>query len=319
MNFFRSALNALIAPKLPDAACVVSGYALAMAQNRGRGAWRSACEPLPPKLLSPAFDRPNVADMEQAVNLLSDVAQRSGLGRERRWAVGLPNETARVSIVTMDEGVGEGKETSEMLSWKLERVAGVSADRLRISSSQLTPVNGLRRFLASVMVEDVAREYDELFRRLGWQAGLMWPRTLCETVWLRHAAALPEQALLSVSDDVLSVIILQNGEPLLVRTVPLADEDPAEALLRVLLFYQARGSENSTARLILPEQTHLSRFEVLAVGLPLSQEQLRQCFQEAFNMPPVFLDPVQLGYPAQHLAASFPQFAAVAGLISLAA
>lgn len=304
MNAFRNILSILTEPRPPRAACAVSAEGIAVFDTRRRA---GNFLPLPQGFIQPRFEGMNLSDPDGFARALSDAASQAGLGRERRWSASLPGSTARVQVVTLED-VSSESEATDMLGWKAERLMGVPLADLRLTVSRI----GQRtdwRYLIAGMAESVAREYEAAFSKLGWQVGMLLPRMVCESLWLRQGA-LPNQMLLSVVDDDLSVMVIQRGEPILIRALPLVDEDPTEQLLRLLLFFR----ERTTASDAFADPTQAVQFEVLPVGLPIPVEKVRDCITETFGAAPLILDAARFGYGS---SVEFSRMAAVGGLATL--
>jgi hypothetical protein len=304
MSPMRSFLSALTEPRSPKAAVSVTAEGISVLDTRRRN---GAFVPLPEGIVRPAFEGANLPDPDTFARALMDAAGQAGLGRERRWAAALPGSTARLQVLTL-ESVASEREAAEMISWKAERLMGVPLADLRLTVTRL----GQRdewRYLLAAMSESVAREYEAVFIRLGWQVGMLLPRMVCESFWLQQGT-LPNQMLLSVIDDDLSVMIVRRGEPILIRALPLVDEDPTEQLLRLLLFFRER-SEGADA---FADPTRSVQFEVLPVGLPIPPEKVRECITETFGVAPLMLDAARFGYGS---SAEFSRMAAVGGLATL--
>lgn len=304
MSSFRTLLNALTEPRPPKAASAISAEGIAVFDTRRRA---GTFLPLPQGFIRPAFEGLNLPDPDGFARALSDAANQAGLGRERRWAATLPGSTARIQVVTLEDVTSEA-EAAEMIGWKAERLMGAPISSLRLTVSRL----GHRaewRYLIAAMSDSVATEYEAAFARLGWQVGMLLPRMVCESLWLRQGA-LSNQMLLSVVDDDLAVMVIQNGEPILIRALPIVDEDPTEQLLRLLLFFRERGDTAS----VFADPTKAVQFEVLPVGLPIPIEKVRECVTETFGAAPLILDAARFGYGS---SAEFSRMAAVGGLATL--
>jgi len=328
MNPFRK----LIEPRLPRAAVALSGEGAGIVQLEGRGGSlvvRSAgYVPLPEGLLRPGFDEQNVADAGELAASLSDLAQRAGQGKRRRWSVGLPEAATRTSILTMETAGGSRAEAEEMLRWKTERALGAPPDELRISRERLTQdAQGRARHLVTAVRLSVLSEYEQVFASLGWQAGLMLPRHMGEAWWLMRdggaASRGGDSLVVSSHEDGFTAVVLRAGQPLYVRGVICEVEDRADELYRFLLFYRDRNAPPPPAG--EEGQIHATppyvgeRIERLLVSGPgLDYAQASSIVEETLSAPPRPVGPedLRLSFPSSGI--DFQQIAAPAGLAALA-
>src|SRR5215213_619609 len=141
--------------------------------RRGFGLAASAVTQLPPGLVAPGFETPNIEDEEELAGIVEQTAGAAGLMRKKRWSVALPEGTARTLIIILESKPGSRRELDEVLAWKIERLIAARSSELRISRQRISPSGGLERYLVTVAREDVLSQYDSLFNRVGWNAGLM--------------------------------------------------------------------------------------------------------------------------------------------------
>ncbi|MBX7223256.1 MAG: hypothetical protein K1Y36_25305 [Blastocatellia bacterium] len=321
MNPFTWLWKTLTAPTLPLVACSLNRTHIALAESDRHHPFRmKQCVSLPLRsgLLTPAFDGINLPDLSELAGAIQQAAQLAGLGREKRWTVALPDETSRTHIVTLDGQLKGGREIEDLLVWKVERLVGTPVADLRVSKTQLSNAAGQQRFLISSIQESVAQEYDRLFSRLGWQVGLLWPRPICEAQWLNHPDALPNQILLSRTNDEITVLILRHNEPVLLRSQTIGDDDDLlDALQRLLLFYRDRAGEIIPGLSLAENPLESTLYEVLMIGQWGTQDQIRERVQEVFGVAPVILTPELLGFTEMEMGTDFSYVAAAGGLVTL--
>lgn len=329
-------LKSLVSPRYPSAAVGLSGEAACAVQLDRRGGSfvvrGAAVLPLPAGLLRPGFDDLNVEEPSALARALADVASSAGLGRRKRWSVALPEASTRTSILTMETNPASRSEGEEMLRWKIERALGAPLDELRVSRERLkSDPQGRERHLVTAVRLSVLAEYEQVFRTLGWHAGLILPRHMGEAWWLmrdggREAGAYPSDSLLvSAHPEGFTALILREGQPLYVRAVSCDAEDRADELYRFLLFYRDRNAPAAAAEgdepAPAPQPQGFSPDRIgrlLVAGTGVDAAEASAVVEETLATPPraVRAEELRLALPAAGL--DFAQIAAPAGLAALA-
>ncbi len=337
-----SFLNKLVAPRLPAAAVGLDRDAAAVVlldrrRNHRAGEAefelrRAATVALPENLITPNFDEPNIADTAELAGALTELVNSSGLARQQKWAVALPEAATRTAILTLEKDQQTSRaETEEVLRWKTERAFGQPLDELRVRREHLSPdARGRARYLTAGARLSVINEYEAVFARLGWQAGLILPRYVGEMRWLipppanarRRAANIGDALLVSSHHAGFTAVLLHDAQPLIVREISCDEADCADELYRLLLFYRDRmtpardddaGSESSgtTLRrlLIIGKDDGMNGF---------SRERVREVVNETLgeDVRPLDAGSINLALPPGDL--TFDQIAAPAGLAALA-
>ena len=271
---------------------------------------RAATMKLPPELIRPSFFEPNISDSSELASALSELASSAGLSRQKRWSVSLPEATARTLIVTLEAHAGSNSELEEILKWKMDRSFGVPLDELSISRERL-PKDGQDRDRYMVVATPLALldEYERLFHKLGWRAGLLLPRHMGEAQWLTRNGANGDSLLLSSTTDGFTAVVFRGKQPLIFRSIECEPDEREDEFYRLLLFYRDRHSDS-------PEDDQsLSRF--LVTGTAFSKERASEIINETIggNLRPLHPDDLGLQLPTHEL--DFDMIAAPAGLATL--
>ncbi len=337
-----SFLNKLVAPRLPAAAVGLDQDTAAVVlvdrrRNRRGGEAefelrRAATVALPENLITPSFDEPNITDAVELAQALAELVNSSGLARQQKWAVALPEAVTRTAILTLEtEQQTSRAETEEVLRWKTERAFGQPLDELRVRREQLSPdARGRARYLTAGARLSVINEYEAVFARLGWQAGLILPRYVGEMRWLipppatarRRAANTGDALLVSSYHAGFTAVLLHDAQPLIVREISCDEGDCADELYRLLLFYRdrmthARNDDNADSESI----ETLRRLLIIGKNDGtdgFSRERVREVVNETLgaNVRPLDAGSINLALPPGDL--TFDQIAAPAGLATLA-
>ena len=254
------------------------GAASVVQLDRNRGGYvikRAATLKLPQNLVRASFEQSNIADPAELLEALSDLLTSSGLLRQRKWSVTLPEATTRSAILTLDSAGGSRREVEEVLEWKIERSFGAPNSELRVSREQLAPNEQRQaRYLLTAVHLSVLAEYESAFSAMGWQAGLVLPRHVGEEQWLRDGVA-GDGLLLSSHEGGFTAVLLRNNRPLTLRSVFCETDECDDELHRILLFYRERSGSNG-------DGTSVNRLMVM--GDRLDKNRVAEIAQETLGV-----------------------------------
>ncbi len=283
----------------------------------------------------PGFDEPNLIAPEELAGALRELAASVGLERQQSWSATLPEATMRSTIVTMEGAPASGGEIEEMLGWKIERAFHHPLAELRVARRRLAAdERGHARYLVSGVRLAVLNEYEEIFRQLGWQAGLILPRHIGEAWWLMRDGQAGDALLVSSHEEGFTAVITHDGEPVVMRHIACEADECTDELYRLLLFYRDRlGApriEKTTDAADAPREaahpdatsadaTYARSIErVLLVGDRIGADEGRDLIGDTLGVTPRLLRPEDfaLSIPAGELR--FEHIAAPAALAALA-
>ena len=302
--------SALTQPNYPKAALGLeadSVTALAL-QKEGRGAFgirQAATAELPNHLLVPNFIEQNIHGANEMIAMIEEAVIKAGLQKQKRWSVSLPGNAARTAILTLEAEPASSKELTEILDWKSENSFGAPSGEMRISRRKIAPdAEGKARYFAAAVKLSVLDEYETLFERLGWQAGLVLPRIISESNWLIGTDK-ADALIVSSQSDGFSALLLRSGEPTVVRNVTCAESEIDDEIYRLLMFYNDRFAADAKSGVLE---------KLLAVGKIFNADKLRDIAAESLGRTLKILRPedVGLNLPAANL--QFDDLAAPAGL-----
>jgi Tfp pilus assembly PilM family ATPase len=315
-------LSKLINPRFPMAAVGLErGSASAVLLQRQRQEFslrRAATITLPESLLQPSFEEINIINTGELADALAELVTSAGLQKQRRWSVTLPEAATRAVILTLESAPASRGELDEILRWKTERSFGADFDELRVSRDRLSPdASGRPRYLAVGMRLEVLAEYESVFDALGWHTGLILPRHAGEERWLTRTRdggrAEMDALLISSHAEGFTAVLMRGAQPLIVRSVMCDEEDRADELYRLLLFYRDRVQATDAA---LPVPRSIERY--LVIGSGFSMDKVGEIINETLGTEARALTAPDVGLrlPADDL--SFDAIAAPAGLAALA-
>ncbi len=321
MSLFRK----LIAPRLPSAAVGLSGEGasvVSLDKRRDVFTVRSAAYvALPVGLVSPSFDEQNITSVAELADVLAELVTNAGLLKRRRWSVGLPEAATRTSIITLESGAASRAEREEMLRWKTERALGATLEELRVGRERLRPDSHNRaRYLVTGVRLSVLSEYEQVFRTLGWHAGLLLPRHFGEAWWLmREPVATGDSLLVSSHREGFTAAVMRAGEPVLLRSVICDPEDRADELYRFMLFYRDRNASAGEEAAVMVAPAPREQIErMLIAGTGLDPQEAGAIILETLASPPRTLGPGDLRFSFPLGQLDFNLIAAPAGLAALA-
>lgn len=301
-------------PKFPKAALglELDRVVLVSLDRTRRGEFaidRAAVAELPTGLVDPHFNQRNIWDAGELCDMVRDAAMRAGLLKQRRWSVALPSGASRSAILTLDAEPASKKELDEIVDWKAESSFGAPASDLRLSVEKISPdAQGKTRFFATAVTLDVLAEYEHLFSSLGWQAGLILPRAVCEAEWLGSTFADSDTLLISSTWDGFTALLLRGNEPLVIRSVTCTPSEMDDEVYRLLLFYNDRlrsGAANALDK-------------ILVTGRAFDPARIRSVAVEALGRDLMVLNPDDVGLSMPGAGLKFDDLAAPAGVATLA-
>lgn len=307
-------LSALTQPNYPKSALgIEAGSVTALAlQKEGRGQFgikQAATIELPDHLLEPSFLEKNIHGANELIELIDEAVETAGLRKQKRWSVALPGNTARSVILTLDSEPASKKELEEILDWKAESSFGTPAGEMRVSRRKIkSDCDGKTRYFATAVKLSVIDEYETIFERLGWQAGLILPRAVGEANWLMGKNGATDSMLISEQTDGFTALLLRGGEPTVVRSVTCTESEVDDEIFRLLMFYRDRLGDDQTAN---------SLEKLLVIGKNFSFSKLKDIANEALGRTLHILRPEDIGLNIPVSNLNFDEIAAPAGLAAL--
>jgi hypothetical protein len=243
--------SSITQPNYPSAALGIdaNGISAVALQGSGRRQFtirQAASVELPPGLITPSFLDKNVSNDYEFANCLGEVVELAGLANQKRWSIALPSNTARTAILALESEPASKQEAEEVLDWKAEQSFGAPAAELRVSKQKISPDrDGRVRYFATAVKLAVIDEYETQFESMGWKAGLILPRAVCEANWLIDKLEQNDSLLISGRNDGFTALLLRGAEPAVVRSVSCASAEIDDEVYRLVMFYNDRfGGEN---------------------------------------------------------------------------
>ncbi len=185
--------------------------------------------------------QPNIVDASAFSRTLKAVLERAGALEGGGVALVLPDPVARVALVPVAEVASRGRtDLDEMLRFRLKKT--VPFDVREACLATLQPRGGTGQLVVAAVYRPVLASYEHAFRELGFEPGLVEIAGLA----LAEHAALPlgDSALVNWDHGYVSIVILRDGWPILVRTLVGDFTGSAEPMVReaanTILYYRER-------------------------------------------------------------------------------
>jgi Tfp pilus assembly PilM family ATPase len=304
--------NYLTAPRLPRTSLSISETHLALVTLKRSGAdfepRNLGVSRLPAGIVSASFTEPNISDEAALIEHLSKTASRSGMENIKELSVSLPSGSARSIVAPLDTAPASRIELQQMIEWKAERGLGQKFADLRLNYTRLSDLGGRPQYLISATTERVIAQYERIFEKLGWHAGMIAPQHIGEAQWLMRQGLEDDQVVVSLNERGFDTVIVRGKEPLLVREVECSPEERENEFYRLMVFYRDRLALGGADR-------PLSR--ALMIGPAFEQRRLRNVLASAIEKPVAALEPQQIGLKIDPNA-PFIHFAAAGGLATMA-
>lgn len=305
-------LSFLTEPNFPKAALGIEDERVTVLslQKEGRGTVgvrNAASVDIPGSLIQPQFFEPNISSRPGLRAVLQEAAGLAGLLAQREWSVALPSNSARTAILTI-ENTNNG-ELDDVIDWKAEQSFGAPAAHLRMSKQKIAnDAEGRTRYFATAVKLTVIDEYESVLEEMGWRAGLILPRPVCESNWLLRNSAVEDALLLSSQDDGFTAVMISDGQPNVVRSVTCTESEKDDEIYRLLMFYNDRFAAERGDK-------QLNR--VMAVGDDLKPAKIIEIAHEALGRTLNLLRPEDIGLNIPSGSLTFDEVAAPAGLAML--
>lgn len=304
--------NFLTKPSFPRISLSIDESQLAVVSlRRRRGEFEPvhlSVLPLPAGLVRGDFTEPNVSDEATLAEHLERLVSDAGIRRLRRIALALPDGSARSQVLSLDSVPSGGSELAQVLSWKIERSFGCKPGDVRVTQKRLDSGKDHAHWLVTVVYNRVITQYERVFKRVGWQVGLVLPGYLAQAQWLIRARVKEDQVLLSLNDRGFVAMVVRGGKPILVRDVICNEMEREDEFYRLMIFYRDR---------MILKNDPLTPNRLLIVGPSAQHQRFQKTLADAVEAPVTVLNAGLLGLrlPAR---APFPSFAAAAGLSTFA-
>jgi hypothetical protein len=156
----------------------------------------------------------------------------------RTAAVIVPTGWLRSYLIDIDRPPRREEELRDVVRWRLKKLLPVPPADLRLSVVRLAEIDGQRRLLVLAGIERAMGSMEACFRSIGVEVGLITSRLFALVP--RGADAMQSALVIQSERGFLSLLLLSNGVPRLLRTKLLASsDDSAGPVLREIAITSA--------------------------------------------------------------------------------
>jgi len=190
-------------------------------------------QPAPEHAVGATIFRPNLGSPDDLARQVRELFERSGT-KPGRVSLILPDNLAKVSIVTLPERPATRKQLLEMLRFKLRRSVPFRLEEAAISSWALPGPGPELHLLVAVMMRSVVEQYEAAFEAAGARPGLVDLCTpslfnLARPDLAKAVASGTDAALLNCTRNYFTLLIVRADRVVFFRCKTYAGGEEADA------------------------------------------------------------------------------------------
>lgn len=241
----------------PQIACEIAADRVLAGRAADTAAVVESCasQELSPGSVVPDMMEANVKQRDAAVRALKSTLEAVG-GRTHDVIAVLPDAAARVAWLDFDTLPSNREEAEGVVRFRLRKSLPFSIDEAKVSYHAHVANNSVR-VVAAVALTRVVEEYENLFRELGYNPGVVLPSMLAA---LAAAGADKPTLVVKVDANSTGIAILDQQQLLLIRTL----ENP-----RGIRITGEQLAEDVYPSVVFFEDTyHLNIQQIFISGLP---------------------------------------------------
>jgi len=232
-------------PAYPPVAIEIDRGQLTLVRVRPRGRAKPSLEafrvqPAPEHAVGASIFRPNLGSLGEMTAQAKDLLEKSGT-RAGKMSLILPDNLAKVSIVTLPERPANRKQLNELLRFKLRRSVPFRLEDAVVSSWALPGQGPEAHLLVAVMLRSVVEQYEAAFQAVGARPGLVDLCTpslfnLARQELARAVAGGSDAALLNCTRNYFTLMIVRADRVVFYRCKTYAggEEEDTSARLAVM-------------------------------------------------------------------------------------
>ncbi|HEX5044454.1 MAG TPA: hypothetical protein VFV75_16240 [Candidatus Polarisedimenticolaceae bacterium] len=226
-------------PRYPTAALEVDRREMVLVRLRRRGRGKPELEvaearPLPEQSASTSIFKPNLGTPEDLASRLRKLLEATGT-KPGRLSLVLPDNLAKISLVSLPERPPSARRLDEVLRFKLRRAVPFRLEDA-VLAHQVLPGDGAGvTVLVAVMLRTVVEQYERALEIAGVRPGLVDLCTpnlynLCRPQMTAAAAGGGDVGLLNVASGYFTLLIVRNERLVFYRCKSYAAGDSEEDL-----------------------------------------------------------------------------------------
>jgi len=209
-------------PSYPPVAVEIDRHEMVLVRvrrKRGKSSLEAhRVEELPDHAVGQSIFRPNIGSADEMTRRLRTLFEATGT-RPGKVSLILPDNLAKVSLMTLPERPASRRQLQELLRFKLRRAVPFRLEDAVLSYQVLTSEGTATTLLVAVMLRSVVEQYERLLDAVGARPGLVDLCTpslfnLCRHDMIAAAKNGGDAALLNCSHSYFSLMIVR-GEKLI--------------------------------------------------------------------------------------------------------
>ncbi len=241
------------APAPPSIAVEVTSRRVTVASVSGGRARPTvgafASERLPDGAVTPALTGANVVSPDDVAAALRRALGQAGLRSARRAALVVPDNVARVSLITLTEVPARPADLDTILRWQLRKSLPFAIDEARVSNF-VAHVDGSSTTFATVAArEDVLTQYEAVMSALDIHAGIVDLGSFNVVNAILAGGRLDGDALVvCLAPESTTLVILRDGQLMFCRQRAAANDEPLDTLVHQTSMYHRDRLEGTAFR-----------------------------------------------------------------------
>lgn len=229
--------------------------AVSVEDGRDRVVSAHAVEPLPPGVLEPALNAPNIHDEATLVAALRRVLESMGT-RVRRAALVVPDTVAKVSLIRFDKVPARLQDLDQLIRWQVRKSAPFRIEDAQVSwIPGVTFPEGGQEYIVSIARRDIIEGYERVLAECGVHAGLvdLASLNLINAVIAAGApAADADWLLVHLAADYATLAVLRGSNLVFFRNrAGVSDADLTDLVHQTAMYHEDRLGGGGFWRVVL--------------------------------------------------------------------
>jgi hypothetical protein len=241
-----------------------------LASDKGRLSLAAAVSTeLPAGVLEVSLTKPNVLEPASLQAVLRATLERAGALAGGSVSLVLPDPAVRVALVPAAGLRGHGREAEDVIRFQLHKALPFDVRGARLAWRVLG-----EQALVAVAPDEVVAGYEDALEALGFRPGLVEAAALALTDAAARVFGSGDALLVNWDEGYVSFVVLRDGEPLLVRTLP--GESGPDAVARHAVstqqFHRDRLGGSELAAVIVRSAARPGEQALAVLGRALGRE-----------------------------------------------
>ena len=238
---------------------IASDRVTAVSLARQAGGWMVGAygtERLPPGVVTPALNAPNIHDPRSLAGALRSAFDKLG-GRPRRVALVIPDTAAKLSLLRFEKVPGHA-DLDQLIRWQMRKAVPFKTEESQLSWVPAAPLpGGGREYLVTLARRDIVESYMNACADAGADAGVVDLASLnlinaALASGGDTASARGDWLIVHVAADYATLAIVRNKDLIFFRTRQLEGEaDLADVVHQTAMYYEDRLAGAQFARVVL--------------------------------------------------------------------